>query len=667
VKRSIWVGIFGLAWLAGSLALYYASHKPFTPLMLIGVGRAAWQFLVAFVLVTLAGGIGSWCYPGKLCHPLERLALQAALGLGLISLGVLLVGTAGGFNLLLGCLALLSLLVLFRKPALGWLREWAALVSLWRSSGRLGRWIAVFSLMILGITLTVALAPPLQFDTQVYHLALPRLYLLQGRFSYVPQIMFWGMPQTGEMLYTWAMLLGGNQAAVVMGWLAGLLALVGLLGICVRRLCVDSSWVSIAAMLAGVSWSMTLYWGYIDWLAALFGVAFLIVLSQWLEQGQRSDLLFAGALAGMAMGVKYTAVILLFGGWAVILWHEWGRQRLGQMFLALMSLSILAGLFFLPWLLKNLIATGNPFYPLVFSAGAMTSLRLAVYQSGKAWGGWQDLFIFPFRVTYFGIADTPGYGASIGPLFLGLAPLAWLNWKNASAEYHRMVKLAVLVAAPGLLVWMVAERRFEYAMQARLYFIVFPALALLCAAGFEAFSKVELPGVRLGRVASAVVGLVMVFATLELAEVALKTSPFGYLTGAQTQDGYIADARGWYGPAMQAVRDLPDGSRVLMLWETRSLYCLPKCEPDEILDRWLVERYGTSLYARPRSTQAILDGWRAAGYTYLLYQHTGADFIFQEGRLPYQQADKQALDEMLASLPVVQNFGEAYTLYSLGP
>ena len=106
--------------------------------------------------------------------------------------------------------------------------------TLWQSSDWFGRATGCLALVIFGFTLLTALAPPLKFDALVYHLALPRQYLLAGRMDYVPQIMFWGMPQTAEMLYTWAMSLGGEPAAVVTGWLVGLVALFGLLGLIAR-------------------------------------------------------------------------------------------------------------------------------------------------------------------------------------------------------------------------------------------------------------------------------------------------------------------------------------------------------------------------------------------------------------------------------------------------
>ena len=95
-----------------------------------------------------------------------------------------------------------------------------------------------------------------------------------------------------------------------------------------------------------------------------------------------------------------------------------------------------------------------------------------------------------------------------------------------------------------------------------------------------------------------------------------------------------------------------------MLWEPRSLYCLPKCWPDEVLDRWLHARH---LF---RDSEDILNNWREEGYTHVLLNRFGSDFIRQTDDR-YTAADWQNLDAMLVRLPELENFGNAYFLYTL--
>jgi hypothetical protein len=101
-----------------------------------------------------------------------------------------------------------------------------------------------------------------------------------------------------------------------------------------------------------------------------------------------------------------------------------------------------------------------------------------------------------------------------------------------------------------------------------------------------------------------------------------------------------------------------------MLWEARSLYCLPGCAPDEILDRWLRERQPVS--GRLQSAEEIRRSWISQGYTHILFYKLGADFIREQSRA-YLPADWQSLQEFLSRLPPGEDFGGAYYLYKLSP
>ena len=59
----------------------------------------------------------------------------------------------------------------------------------------------------------------------------------------------------------------------------------------------------------------------------------------------------------------------------------------------------------------------------------MSSLRLALYQGGEAWGNWLDFVFLPVRATLMGLEGGPGYSASIGPLLVGLSLAAVLIWR----------------------------------------------------------------------------------------------------------------------------------------------------------------------------------------------------------------------------------------------
>jgi hypothetical protein len=660
--------IFAFLWLVSIVVGYYVTHKPFSPQIALSLALAFVRTLVAMGLVSIAGGVGRRLLHTLDFHPLISLALQAALGMGVLGVSVLVVGALGFIRPIAGWGAYLLLGIILRKDIIKWWRYWKGLSPILREAGWVGRSIAVGVFLILSFTLVTALAPPWKYDALVYHLALPQIYLAAERFIYVPEIMYWGMPQLGEMLYTWTMALAGAQAAVVVGWAIGVLALVGVLGYVSARLDATAAWVSVAALLSGFSLASLLSWGYVEWLQLFYGLAFLVALDLWMQTNQRQTALLAGIFAGMALGVKYTAGILLPCGLVVILCQTWRKSSLTRLLADWFQFALVVGLTASPWLMKNWLATGNPIYPFLFPSGAMDPTRLEFIQGGLPWGNWQDVAFLPFRATFLGIEGAPGYSASIGPIFLALGPLAFLSWSAQIKERRQTITLAALISITGILIWMVVGRFSGFLLQSRLYLVMFPALAVLAGAGFSSLSKSTLPGIRLGRIASFLVIFVLALNVFEIGVQTVRQRAFPALLGEITSETYLDENLGWFAPTMRSIQKLPSQARVLMLWEPRSFYCWPKCEPDEILDRWLHDRYARDELS-PQSPQEILSSWKQMGYTHVLLYKLGVDFIRANitQNSNYQQVDWLALQELLGQLSVIEDFGQTYILYKLDP
>jgi hypothetical protein len=369
-------------------------------------------------------------------------------------------------------------------------------------------------------------------------------------------------------------------------------------------------------------------------------------------------LYLAGVFAGLALGTKYTSGVLLIAGLAGISWRSQAEGGMREALLRAGQFLLLAAAVSSPWWIKNFVATGNPIYPFLAPAGAMDRFRLDLYQGRPPWGGWMEAALLPLRATFSGIELAPGYSASIGPLLLGLGALAWMGWFSLPDERKQSIRNAAWIAIPGLVVWAVAGRVSEYLIQSRLYFSIFPAFAVLAGAGWKALESRQLPGIRLGRVAGALVLLVIWLEAAETGLSAVRQGADRELLGLRSREEYLSDNLGWYAPAVQSIRELPAGARVLMLWETRSLYCSPICVPDDLLDRW---QHDVELY---RQAGSILQSWRDQGYSHVLYNRRGADFYRYEVEQG-NPSDWQALDALFAGLPLRSNFGDTYLLYEL--
>jgi hypothetical protein len=654
--KSLLYGLVGLASLLGVGVAYAAGHKPFSAENLVGLTSAIWQVIVSAFLIAVAGGVGERLLPRAGGTGPARAGLALALGLIPVSAGILLLGSLTGTGLAVLAVPAVALIVLLRAEIWRWVTHLVHAGEF--AQGKYEPSLALLTALIFLIHLVLALTPPVDFDSLVYHFALPQGFLDAGRIVYLPDSMFWGMPQLTETIFIPAMRFGGVQAAAAMGVFLAAVAVCAIVDYARARFGGVAAWTAVAALLAGESLSRALSSGYVEWTALLYGWAALAALDDWLGSEDRRQLILTGIFCGGALGTKYTAGVLLLGCMVVLLGQSrsMGWRRTVSAVLLVGACALAASLH---WWVRNLLGTGNPFYPFFFPAGAMDSIRLEFYQHVAVWGDWRSVVLIPWQATIWGIEGRQGFAASIGPLLAALSPLAWMNWRARPEDQRRTLGIAAAITITGLLVWAAGSRLSGLLIQSRLFFVVFPAWAMLAGCGMQALWDLKAGGIRFGRLAGA---LVIFFLGLNLSSTALdfvQRDPLAYILRFQDQSEYLQNRMGPYAAAMQAIESLPPGSRVLMLWEARGFYCQPRCNSDEVIDRWFHDSrtYGDE--------NAIMRAWQMEGYTHMLLFNLGADFVRDDDPAGARM-DWALLDRTLARLAVEQSIdGGVYTLYRI--
>jgi len=479
--------IIGLIWLIIIILFYYIYHKPIAPNQVLGILQACWQIAVGIAIIAVAGGVGNRFLGEVPTSPLAAWTIQAALGVGSLSILILLLGSLLAAKWYVFGVPVLLLGIALRRSIIRWCRLLKK-PALFGQESRAFEFSIAILLAITGlVTLLTALAAPIKFDALVYHLSLGHIFSAAGKIIYTPSNM--GMPLLGEMIYLLAQLSAGLSSAVFVGWLVGVIGLVGIYGYMKEKFGAGPGWVSIACLLSGFTIATSIGWGYVDWFAMLFGIVFIIVLDLWYRSGSRKFIILVGVFTGFAVGAKYSAGVLLVSGAVIILLMN-PKKLISSKFGDLLLFILVAGAVFSPWLVKNLIATGNPLYPFLFPSAAMDQFRLDLYQGNHPWGSWREILLLPLYAVTTGIEGAPGYNASIGPLLLGLGLLSWIGWRSRPSKQKNALILSGLVVITGLSVWIIASRFSEYLIQSRLYYAIFPAAAILAGAGYR-YNKQE--------------------------------------------------------------------------------------------------------------------------------------------------------------------------------
>ena len=132
--------------------------------------------------------------------------------------------------------------------------------------------------------------------------------------------------------------------------------------------------------------------------------------------------------------------------------------------------------------------------------------------------------------------------------------------------------------------------------------------------------------------------------------------PFSAVVGSDSAEEYRLTNLGYYELAMRKLNELPATSRVLMLWEPKAFYAPLSTQPDAWIKRF------QSDWMELRSPDEILNRWQSQGFTHVLINHSGMEFV-KATDPSYEPQVWRDLDKTLAQLTTVESFDDVYVLY----
>jgi len=569
------------------------------------------ECLVVWVVLAGAGLAGGWVmrWLGLRDAPWSaRLVFGAGLGLGLLPLIVLGLGTAGVLTkvtvwllaavlVVAGCVRLILDLRSHRQaaPLAGW--HWL--------------WLCVCPFIAL-IVVANCLPPGILwieegngYDVLEYHLAVPKTFLEQGDITFLPNNVYSNFPLGYEMLALLMMTLRGDgigAAFMAQSVNSGLAVLfIAAAWYCGREFSPLSG--VVAGVLAGTA----------PWIAYLAGIAFVEVgmlgmgmcaLAALVQARKDRDravrwICLAGVLAGFACGFKYTAVPLI--AFPFVLLIALGREPIRRRFVYIAGYAICAFIAFSPWSIRNVINTGNPVFPLAHS----------VFGADPA--AWDDELA---QRWYDGHQVSDSERSGENPIVLGLRRtvaeprMGYLVFLLAAmAAVWRRDRLTFALVLTGLVQWAIwLNATHQYARFAVV--ILLPLIPLAARIAEHPLRRVVLKSLCAAMVIGAGWNLYHI-AGLYYHHTRIDGEPvhaYGRIDAFMEQD--------WLG----AVNRLGSRARVILVGEARSYYIRPPCE------------YATVFNRHPLS-EALRQGYSAKGVLEWLRRHGTTHVLVHFGEM----------------------------------
>jgi hypothetical protein len=462
-----------------------------------------------------------------------------------------------------------------------------------------------------------ALYPVLEHDDDVYHLALPQHYLVSHALDAPVFSLYGTMPHLIELLYVVPFSLGDFLAPKVFALSVSFWTLAGLGAFALPRL--GRLGVGVGALLyvSGQNVEWHLGRAYNEPIVGFFLLGGALAFLAWWETRRAGYLAVAGIACGAACSSKYTAWLfaaaVLASAAAGILRLEssWPRRLRALALLALPCAALV-----LPWLIKNLVTTGNPVYPNlygIFGGEDWSEIQvLHHWRSLNVNGGPQKDLVSYLMVPLRLVTDnqrflSATFSGSLMALFL-VGLLRPASWRKAGAHVQAMAILT-------LLAW-------TFTIQAGRYLV-----ALVPLISLAALFVLE-RGRTLVAVAAVAIGIAIAQRMLQpVAEYPVMD------VFSVPRAELVARDGGWR--LMQFLnRRLPPDAKVLGLWYSRFFFLKRPSESDPAYEApsglaWLRKLDDPDAFAR---------ALRARGFTHVVVEPY-ARSIYLDNQLPFDLLD----------------------------
>ena len=483
-------------------------------------------------------------------------------------------------------------------------------------------WICFILLSL--VCLMYTLTPPIQSDGLRYHLAAPQEYIKQHRIHYIPLSALSNSPFLVEMLFLYGMLLGGDLLAQLLHFSLWVLAIflirsfVLYFGGCGenndRAFPAKNAVGLFAGLLFGSIPAVAILgcWPFIDNGIAAWFLGFVFCICLYRQKKESGLLLLSGIFGGAALGTKYTMIPMILLGCLIIFILDLFDRKFS--ILSPLTIGITALILALPWFLKNLIYTGNPFYPLLYGIfdgkdwSAANASFYAAKAAGKGFGNSLPLlFLSPFNATFHWDKFE---SFNPGPLFLFLLPfLIGSLFLLLKKEKRDIFIILISFSIAYYVMWF-----FGY--QSTRFLIPFYGLsAILAGLVLLEIKRISLPA---SGIFSAGLFLCLIYSSLWSCRWILTEAsphPLPAFLGMKSREQYLSESLDYY-PGIRAVNDIvPPDETVLCIGEHRAYYF----KPELLISDWFDTPVILDLIRKTKNNDAIFALLKERKCTHLFY------------------------------------------------
>jgi hypothetical protein len=475
----------------------------------------------------------------------------------------------------------------------------------------------VILLMLLGI-LVVSLAPAIDWDSQNYHLQIPKRYVLAHSITPITFNLFSNMPHYMELLYVIGMLLQDYVLSKLIHGGFGILLLFLIYDFAKYRFSPRVASLALVIFFFNEDVISCFALSFVALALTFFYILSLDCLLRWLKLGEKRWLLLCGFFLGICLGLKLTVGLGVIPVTLVILWELFvtRRKQFRESLVLFFLFSAILLLPFLPWLIKNIVYVGNPLYPALYDVfggkGMNPSLATRWTQYLDQGFGMPKTFsnylLLPWNATIYGQRDFLLFGSVITPLWLIFLPFLLVV-----PNKRKLIRFLVLLLLTYYILWMF------YIHYTRYTFPAFPLLSMLAAYTIDKlfFGPHPLFFRPLQKAMRALsVGLILLVAAPYFVSKLLTstTSFLPVVLGNYNRQVFEYEYNSNHFIYDYINNELPQDSKIMFVWENRAFFS----DLDVVADVNLLISHIFDMFSRFETTNEALERLKEMGITHVL-------------------------------------------------
>ncbi len=317
--------------------------------------------------------------------------------------------------------------------------------------GRFFLLLGILGALGLALDILQGVAPDVYFDALVYHLSTLQFWKFHHGIADFYTNLYSYFPFGAELYFGNGFFFAGSEVAKLLNAFSAGLCGLAAAGWAAKETGADRGLLVWAMVLTLPLVSATVWTTQNDVFLAFLLVLFFYALVRWLQGPKNGPwALAAGLLGGAALTVKYTAVVGVAAGLFVTAFSfrteafKRTKSRGWILIFFLVAFSIT------PWLLKNIVFTGNGVYPYfssVFGGKALPAenMKALMGDHEAVWNGSFSLGTWIARVLGKDMDKT------IAPLLFGFLPFLFLGGKRRPITRYLLL-LSALLLLSGFLI-----------------------------------------------------------------------------------------------------------------------------------------------------------------------------------------------------------------------